>query len=242
MARLIDSSINGVVGCEVSLTWLGKLKIVMPYSWKSHVYTQEQIVSVTPIDEDKYRSAGGAALGAIVGGVLTGGIGLIAGAAFGGRRRQRSAYLVTFNDGHHVAFEEIKKANLKLLNQLVQSAKVKSLISERDILITRERINLIEGTKTIEASPRAKLIDVKQVTIPQVVNTPPDQPEIIHTSKGWIIFWGLVALLFSLTFYISLENGVGVSFLLAFSIVLPLFLVTLAFMLVRKIYRWAVSK
>lgn len=154
MARLIDSSINGVVRCELSFNWLGKLKVSLPYGWKSHTYTQDQIVSVTPIDEDKYRSAGGAAVGAIIGGVLTGGIGLLAGAAFGGRRRQRSAYLVTFDDGHHVAFEESKKANLKPLNQLVQSAKVKSLISERDILITAEGIKLIEGNKVIEAPSR----------------------------------------------------------------------------------------
>ena len=232
MTRLIDCSIDGVIDCGLSFTWLGQLKISLPYGWKSHVYNQKQIVTVTPIDEDKYRSAGGAAAGAIIGGVLTGGIGLLAGAALGGRRKQRSSYLVTFDDGHHVAFEEAKKANLKPLNQLVQSTKVKSLISNKDALTTAE------GTNVIEAPPSIKMVTDEHAAVAKVANRPPDQPEKIRTSKGWLIFWGLIALLFGLTFFSYLESGVGESFLSAFIIVLPLFSVALAFLLVRRIYRW----
>ena len=262
MTRLIDCSIDGVINCELSFSWSHQLKISLPYGWKSHVYTQKQIATVTPIDEDKYRSAGGAAAGAIIGGVLTGGIGLLAGAAFGGRRKQRSSYLVTFDDGHHVAFEEAKKDNLKPLNQLVQSAKVKSLILDRDALTTAEGANVIEaptsvikivdeqtavaqvvlataeGANAIEAPPSIKMVTDEQAAVAKVVDRPPDQPEKIRTSKGWLIFWGLVALLFGLTFFISLDSGVGVSFLSAFIIVLPLLAVALAFLSVRRIYRW----
>lgn len=52
----------------------------------SFTFSPEQIVEVS-LDQQKYRSAGGAATGAIVGGLLTGGIGLLAGAAMGGKRR-----------------------------------------------------------------------------------------------------------------------------------------------------------
>lgn len=44
------------------------------------------------------RSAGKAAAGAIVGGVLTGGIGAIAGAAIGGRKKDTSTAILNFID------------------------------------------------------------------------------------------------------------------------------------------------
>ena len=46
---------------------------------------------------ESYRSAGKAAAGAIAGAVLTGGIGLIAGAAIGGKRRQKNTLTLTVN-------------------------------------------------------------------------------------------------------------------------------------------------
>ncbi len=52
----------------------------------SFAFSAEQIIEVS-LEQQKYRSAGGAATGAIVGGLLTGGIGLLAGAAMGGKRR-----------------------------------------------------------------------------------------------------------------------------------------------------------
>jgi hypothetical protein len=232
MTRLIDCSIDGVISCELSFSWSDQLKISLSYGWKSHAYTQKQFDTVTPIDEDKYRSAGGAAAGAIIGGILTGGIGLLAGAAFGGRRKQRSSYLVTFDDGHHVAFEEAKKDKIKRLNHLVQSSKVKSLIPDRGDLMTAE------GAKVLEALPVIKVVADEQAIVSKVVNRPPDQPEKMRTKKGWLVFWGLVASLFGMTFFISLDDGVGVAFLLAVIFVLPLFAVAVTLLSVRRIYRW----
>ncbi|GGE47608.1 hypothetical protein GCM10011391_27990 [Pullulanibacillus camelliae] len=49
--------------------------------------------------EEKYkRSAGKAATGAIVGGLLTGGVGAIAGAAIGGRKKDNSTFWMDFVD------------------------------------------------------------------------------------------------------------------------------------------------
>ncbi|MGR3464258.1 hypothetical protein [Limimaricola sp.] len=129
MARLIDCSIPKVIGCEISLTWGGKLRIKLPYGWKSHAYEHSDIAEVLPIDEEKYRSAGGAAVGAIVGGVLTGGIGFLAGAAIGGRRRRNGSFLIRFTDGQFVAFEEKKKANLIVLDRILESEKVRGMAS-----------------------------------------------------------------------------------------------------------------
>ena len=46
------------------------------------------------INSETFRSAGKAATGAIIGGVLTGGLGLIAGAALGGRKRKENTLLL----------------------------------------------------------------------------------------------------------------------------------------------------
>lgn len=48
-------------------------------------------------DEQKERSLGKAATGAIIGGLLTGGIGLLAGAAIGGRSKNKSCLYVGYN-------------------------------------------------------------------------------------------------------------------------------------------------
>lgn len=49
-------------------------------------------------EERHKRSAGKAATGAIIGGVLTGGIGAIAGAAIGGRKKDDSTFWLDFAD------------------------------------------------------------------------------------------------------------------------------------------------
>lgn len=128
MARLIECSHDDVVGCEVSLSLGGKLRFRLPIGWRARKYEEKDIETITPIDEEQYRSAGGAAAGAIIGGVLTGGIGLLAGAAIGGRRRKTGAYLVTFTDGSHVAFEEKSSQNLRVIQRKLEAGKVKSLV------------------------------------------------------------------------------------------------------------------
>ncbi|MNL16079.1 hypothetical protein D3C87_1371020 [compost metagenome] len=59
----------------------------------------EILVTKIEWDEKGKRSAGKAAAGAIIGGALTGGIGLLAGAAMGGRKKDNSLAVVTFQDG-----------------------------------------------------------------------------------------------------------------------------------------------
>lgn len=49
-------------------------------------------------EEKHTRSAGKAAAGAIIGGVLTGGVGAIAGAAIGGRKKEDSTFWMDFAD------------------------------------------------------------------------------------------------------------------------------------------------
>ena len=70
----------------------GYLRFVSP----DHTY-DFRCISVIWQEQFK-RSAGGAAAGAIIGGLLTGGLGAIAGAAIGGRRKDNSIAVLTIVD------------------------------------------------------------------------------------------------------------------------------------------------
>lgn len=66
-----------------------ELKIMVGFSRKTITINPDDIIEVG-LNQETYRSAGKTAAGAIVGGLLTGGIGLIAGAALGGKRRKEN--------------------------------------------------------------------------------------------------------------------------------------------------------
>lgn len=60
--------------------------------------SKADIINVS-LDKASKRSLGKAAAGAIVGGVLTGGLGLLAGAALGGRKKDDSVIVITIKYG-----------------------------------------------------------------------------------------------------------------------------------------------
>lgn len=68
---------------------IAELKIMVGLSRKTITITPNDIIEVE-LNQEIYRSGGKAAAGAIIGGLLTGGIGLIAGAALGGKRRKEN--------------------------------------------------------------------------------------------------------------------------------------------------------
>ena len=118
MATLIDSAPKAV-GVEVGFKMLKGFYIRLSQGWSGTEYLEAQITAVAEIEAETYRSAGKAAAGAIIGGVLTGGVGLLVGAAFGGRRRQEGSYLVHFKDGSYVAFTTKDKTVIKFLQARV---------------------------------------------------------------------------------------------------------------------------
>lgn len=83
-----------------------------------------QVVNVE-WEEAHTRSLGKAAAGAVVGGVLTGGIGLIAGAALGGRKKEDSTAVLTLVDqaGQESKIHiKLKGADLENLQRLLAEA------------------------------------------------------------------------------------------------------------------------
>ena len=76
----------------------GSLLFHIPLKYKK----EHKVVSIDWA-ENTARSAGKAAAGAIIGGALTGGVGLLAGAALGGKKQDASTAVITFVDegGEH---------------------------------------------------------------------------------------------------------------------------------------------
>ncbi|SEB50729.1 hypothetical protein [Rhodobacter sp. 24-YEA-8] len=127
MTKLIDSSRE--LGAIEIIRFAGKLVSIRVTSGKTRTeYDATNLVSIVPIDVDAYRSAGKAAAGAIIGDVLTGGVGLIAGPAIGGRRRKTGSYLIHFSDGHYIAIEETDKGNTALLDDAITRAKNSDMV------------------------------------------------------------------------------------------------------------------
>lgn len=103
MVKVLDSSFDkapvviGVTG--------GSIFIRVQVSMMKRVnYMESDLSEMIELSTETYRSGGKAVAGALVAGALTGGIGLLAGAAFGGRRRKGGAFIFKLKDGNHVAF------------------------------------------------------------------------------------------------------------------------------------------
>jgi hypothetical protein len=109
------------------IVYLGVLSVKGKKNGQKVSYDGNDLKSVEAIDADTYRSGGGAALGAVIGGVLTGGLGFLAGAAFGGRKRHDATYLITFNDEERVAFSENCKKVVKYLHHAEVKLRVKGM-------------------------------------------------------------------------------------------------------------------
>jgi len=107
--------------------------VVMPGLFDFTIYVDrtkykiDEIEDAAEIDAEAYRSAGRAAVGAVVGGLLTGGLGFLAGAALGGRRRVSASYFLKFRDGNYVAFTTTNKKDIQLLAPVVRKYDVRRM-------------------------------------------------------------------------------------------------------------------
>lgn len=95
--------VKGAAGMKGNLYLFKKAKVKRGVKVMSDT-TRNQVTTIEGIEwEDKTaRSAGKAAVGAIGGGLLAGPIGLIAGAALGGKRKDVSTAVITFYGGTEV--------------------------------------------------------------------------------------------------------------------------------------------
>lgn len=123
--KVLESSFNRTDVFTIKAGWSG-LSISRTVGWKFIHYHEGDIAEVAEIDIDKFRNGGYAAVGAIVGGVLLGGIGLIAGTAYGGRRREVGTYVIKFKDGGWVAFETADKKVVAALNLFAKKAAIRA--------------------------------------------------------------------------------------------------------------------
>lgn len=128
MAReIIDTSLDeGTVKIE---GFFGDLAVTARKNKVKVRYNNSNVKAIDEIDAETYRSLGKTAVASIIGGVLTGGIGLLAGAVFGGRRRSNGSYMIVFDDGEHLAFSEDKNSVIKCLKNCETKIKIDRLKS-----------------------------------------------------------------------------------------------------------------
>ena len=125
MINILETSMPG----EVNIATSGpSLELVNTSAYGRKVYREGDIAKVSIVSEDSYRNGGKAAIGGIVGGVFTGGIGLVLGAAFFGRRRQEGIYIAITHDGHNVVFKTNDK-NVMTRMQII-AAKIDTNLSD----------------------------------------------------------------------------------------------------------------
>ena len=105
-------------------------------------FKPEQILEVS-LNQQNFRSGGNAAVGAIVGGALTGGLGLIAGAAIGGKRQieNKLHFAVEYQGQNCNIILSPSKKTQKLFNELVDFASKAAPIQQQ---IQSKQTNLIE--------------------------------------------------------------------------------------------------
>lgn len=116
MTKIIEVS-DGLENIKLKTSWMHGycFQYVELSGWgtKTTTYTPDDVDEVQEVTEENYRSLGTTAAWAVGAGLLTGGIGFIAGAAFGGRKKKSATYLVRFSDGKSVAFHQKHGSALK---------------------------------------------------------------------------------------------------------------------------------
>jgi hypothetical protein len=91
-------------------------------SYPKNIYLNFEDIAGFSFDENYKRSAGKTAAGAIIGGIATGGIGLLVGGALGAKRKKDHTLYITYKTGSFEAQASFKGANIMgFYNDLVSS-------------------------------------------------------------------------------------------------------------------------
>lgn len=108
--KIVFKDVEGIIEFKTVGLFFGEKVILTP----------EQIVEIG-LGQNSYRHAGKTATGAIIGGVLTGGVGLIAGAALGGKRRNETKLelVVNLNGFEHKVYFKSRKNTQKLYSAFI---------------------------------------------------------------------------------------------------------------------------
>ncbi|WP_333830982.1 hypothetical protein [Pararhodobacter sp.] len=118
MTKIIDTSITeGNISVTVTV---GQFLTIVTKGFRTlRSYKDDDVADVMAVTEETFRHGGKAVAGAVIGGLLTGGIGFLAGAAIGGRRRKEGMYAIAFKDGNHVVIETSDKKLIAKLQPII---------------------------------------------------------------------------------------------------------------------------
>ncbi|MCC9071866.1 SHOCT domain-containing protein [Flavobacterium sp. F-65] len=130
-----------------------EFKILNGFSSIKKTIKPDDIVEIG-LNEETFRSAGKAATGAIIGGVLTGGIGLLAGAAIGGKRRKEGQLkLIILDEGieRDISLQQSKNIPKVYLEfkRLLSQQTIKPDSKESETLNSTAKSNMVEDLEKL---------------------------------------------------------------------------------------------
>ena len=144
-----------------------EFKILTGFTSVKKIIKPNDIIEVG-LNQETYRSGGKAAAGAIIGGVLTGGIGLLAGAAIGGKRRKENQLTLIVNDNGNECdiFLKPSKDIPKLyseLKRLLSKQTTKPILKESEISNIETKSNLVSDLEKLHSLLEKGILDRKSV-------------------------------------------------------------------------------
>lgn len=141
----VESYISGFPFCKyktpitITVTPEGiDIKMLVGFKNKKFTILKNDIVELG-LNQETYRSAGKAAAGAVIGGILTGGIGLLAGAALGGKRRKDNELLLAVNYEGELCYIELKPSGT--IPKLYQDIKkIMPIVEEKQTISSADEL------------------------------------------------------------------------------------------------------
>lgn len=128
----------------------GVVRIYEPVFKKEILINGQDILDIS-FDAKSKRSGARAATGALIGGVLTGGIGLLAGAAIGAKAKDKSEVVLLFNENgreRQVVLQTKDKTNavFNLIQDAIADAKADPAAAEEEKKIRAKRTEIAKSS------------------------------------------------------------------------------------------------
>lgn len=204
MTKIITSTNNA--SSVLVLASGGKLAAIDVKAGKNKIrYYAEHIASISEVDTDTFRNAGTAAAGAIIGGVLTGGVGLLAGAAYGGRRKKVASYVLKFTDGNYIAITEDSKGPIAALDNIILNNTVAAHIAQTEAQ-TQPRIanspaEALEDDRAITA--HYELIHHEPLKLSVQDPRPVEPPKVTTEGPSFLVGCGVLGIFLGIMYFIT---------------------------------------
>lgn len=180
----------------------GAVRIYKPFTSQEILIDAGKITDVS-FDAISKRSGSRAATGALIGGVLTGGIGLLAGAAIGAKAKDKSELHIYFQENgmqRHVLLQTKDKTNA-IYNGILEanSYAMEHHAEEAAVMTSLEEVKPELNDKPMSEYQRQKQ-QVQQLREQYSANEPNEKKSVVDAVAAWLIIICVLAFIGFLIF------------------------------------------